>query len=56
MQIEHKASKISKYLTISIGIVSKEDKDIPSSDDLYKEADDCLYEAKKLGRNSIFIL
>ena len=56
LQIEHKASKISKYLTISIGIVSKEDKDIPSSDDLYKEADDCLYEAKKLGRNSIFIL
>lgn len=56
LQIEHKASKISKYLTISIGIVSKKDKDIPSSHDLYKEADDCLYEAKKLGRNSIFIL
>lgn len=56
LQIEHKASKISKYLTISIGIVSKENKDIPSSDKLYKEADDCLYEAKNLGRNSIFIL
>ena len=56
LQIEHKASKISKYLTISIGIVSKENKDIPSSDELYKEADDCLYEAKNLGRNSIFIL
>ncbi|PUE66109.1 cache domain-containing protein [Arcobacter caeni] len=56
LQIEHKASKISKYLTISIGIVSKENKDIPSSDELYKQADDCLYEAKNLGRNSIFIL
>jgi len=56
LQIEHKASKISKYLTISIGIVSKEKDAITNSDLLYKEADDCLYEAKRLGRNSIFIL
>jgi diguanylate cyclase (GGDEF)-like protein/PAS domain S-box-containing protein len=56
LQIEHKASKISKYLTISIGIISKRGESITNSDLLYKEADDCLYEAKKLGRNSIFIL
>lgn len=56
LQIEHKASKISKHLTISMGIVSKEGEDITNNDLLYKEADDCLYEAKKLGRNSIFIL
>ena len=48
--------KISKYLTVSIGIVSKEGESITNSKLLYKEADDCLYEAKKLGRNSIFIL
>lgn len=56
LQIEHRASKISKYLTISIGIVLKEGEAITNSDLLYKEADDCLYEAKRLGRNSIFIL
>lgn len=56
LQIEHKASKISKHLTISMGIVSKKGEDITNNDLLYKEADDCLYEAKKLGRNSIFIL
>ena len=56
LQIEHKTSEISKYLTISIGIVSKTGVEIINSDTLYKEADDCLYEAKRLGRNSIFIL
>ncbi|MDD2895298.1 MAG: cache domain-containing protein [Aliarcobacter sp.] len=56
LQIEHKTSEVSKHLTISIGIVSKEGESITNSDLLYKEADDCLYEAKKLGRNSIFIL
>lgn len=56
LQIEHSSSKVSKFLTISIGIVSKEGKEITNSDKLYKEADDCLYESKKLGRNSIFIL
>lgn len=56
LKIEHSSSEISKFLTISIGIVSKEGVEITNSDMLYKEADDCLYEAKKLGRNSIFIL
>ena len=56
LQIEHKASDISEHLTVSIGIVSKEGESITNSSLLYKEADDCLYEAKKLGRNSIFIL
>ncbi len=56
LHIEHKASEVSKYLTISIGIVSKEGDSITTGDLLYKEADDCLYEAKRLGRNSIFIL
>lgn len=56
LHIEHYSSKVSKHLTVSIGIVSKNGLDISNSDMLYKEADDCLYEAKKLGRNSIFIL
>jgi diguanylate cyclase (GGDEF)-like protein/PAS domain S-box-containing protein len=56
LQIEHKSSEISKYLTISIGIVSRKGQNISDDNTLYKEADDCLYQAKGLGRNSIFIL
>ena len=55
LEIEHKNSTVSKYLTISIGIASKESTKITNSDELYKEADDNLYEAKKLGRNRVFI-
>lgn len=55
LQIEHNSSLISKYLTISIGIVCKKGQEISDSDTLYKEADDNLYEAKRLGRNRVFI-
>ncbi len=55
LQIEHKESNISKYLTISIGIVSTKGQEILNSDTLYKESDDNLYEAKRLGRNRVFI-
>lgn len=55
LQIEHNSSLISKYLTISIGIVCQKGQEIPNSDALYKEADDNLYEAKRLGRNRVFI-
>ncbi|CAM3821294.1 cache domain-containing protein [Arcobacter cloacae] len=55
LKIAHKASEISKYVTISIGAVSKMAIEIKDSDELFKEADDNLYEAKKLGRNCIFI-
>ena len=55
LQIEHNSSLISKYLTISIGIVCQKGQEISNSDALYKEADDNLYEAKRLGRNRVFI-
>lgn len=54
LKIEHKASAVSKYLTISIGLVSKDSNEIEDCDKLYKEADDNLYEAKKQGRNTVF--
>ncbi|MGE4382995.1 MAG: cache domain-containing protein [Arcobacter sp.] len=54
LKIEHKASDISKHLTISIGLVSKNANEVENSDKLYKEADDNLYEAKKQGRNTVF--
>jgi len=55
LKIENCGSTVCKYLTISIGLVSKESSEIINSDKLYKEADDNLYEAKRLGRNCIYI-
>ena len=55
LKIENLNSKVSKYLTISIGVVSKEGDEITNSNKLYKEADDNLYQAKNSGRNSIFM-
>ena len=55
LKIEHSTSLVSKYVTSSIGISCRLAKDIKNSDEIYKEADDNLYEAKNLGRNSIFM-
>ena len=55
LKIEHSTSLVSKYVTSSIGISCRLANDIKNIDGIYKEADDNLYEAKNLGRNSIFI-
>ena len=55
LQIEHKTSKVSEHLTASVGLIVKEGKDITSSDELYKLADEALYEAKNSGRNKIIV-
>lgn len=55
LKIEHKSSKVSNYITSSFGALSKLGENIKNSDEFYKEADDNLYEAKKLGRNTICI-
>ncbi len=53
LKIPHEKSLISDYITISIGIATI----IPSAnhkpEDLIKMADNCLYEAKEKGRNTI---
>ena len=54
LQIIHESSSISNYLTISIGLVCQKADEILNSDFIYKEADDNLYEAKRLGRNRVF--
>ena len=57
LQMEHKASKVSQYITVSIGLIcvdfSKESNRELNEDDIYKLADNELYKAKALGRDRI---
>ncbi len=54
LNIPHEYSGVSECLTSSIGVVTKEAKDIISIDLIYKEADDLLYKAKNSGRDRIY--
>jgi len=53
IKILHSENTASKYLSVSMGLVCKNAEDIISEDEIYKEADDLLYKAKKSGRNKI---
>lgn len=50
-EIPHSASKVSQYLTVSIGVVSCIADETLNEEDIIKQADKKLYEAKKSGRN-----
>jgi diguanylate cyclase (GGDEF)-like protein/PAS domain S-box-containing protein len=52
LKIEHKFNSASEYITASMGLICKNAIEI-DYDEIYKEADDLLYEAKKSGRNQI---
>ena len=53
LRIEHSASSIGKYITVSIGFICKNANTIKNKDEIYKEADDLLYKAKNNGRNIV---
>ncbi|WP_324171245.1 EAL domain-containing protein [Sulfurimonas sp.] len=54
LKIKHEKSKVSDYVTISIGAVNVNGfNNTMSSDDIYNLADDNLYKAKKAGRNRV---
>jgi len=53
LNIEHKASDINDFVTVSIGLVVEKGSNIVDSRDLYMRADDALYKAKELGRNRV---
>jgi diguanylate cyclase (GGDEF)-like protein len=54
-QIEHKYSKVSSYLTISMGVIIVKAGLIESVSHMYKCADKALYEAKEGGRNRVML-
>ena len=49
LRIPHKGSEISRWVTISAGVASSNDSSDPA--ELFNIADQCLYRAKKNGRN-----
>ena len=52
MKITHEFNSVSPYITASMGLICKNANDI-IVDEIYKQADDLLYEAKKSGRNQV---
>ena len=52
-QIEHLASKVSQYVTLSIGVSSCMPNQNSSLKDLINQADEGLYKSKQKGRNQV---
>ncbi|WP_198008229.1 sensor domain-containing diguanylate cyclase [Bacillus sp. SG-1] len=55
LNIPHENSKVSNRVTLSIGAAMSVANAKGKAADLISEADECLYEAKENGRNSIYI-
>jgi diguanylate cyclase (GGDEF)-like protein/PAS domain S-box-containing protein len=53
LKIEHNASSVSKYISISIGLTFIAKECIMEPDEIYKITDETLYRAKKEGRNRV---
>ena len=52
-KLEHQKNYVSKYLTVSMGIVMIQPDEVSSTTDIYRCADEALYEAKESGRNRV---
>ena len=52
LKMEHKYSSVSSYITASMGLICKHANEIVV-DEIYKQADDLLYQAKRSGRNQV---
>lgn len=55
LRIEHAMSKTSRYLTVSVGVATVQ-VDAMNENDIYKLADDALYQSKAGGRNRVTLL
>lgn len=55
LKIEHKASGVAEYVTISAGLVVLSSQNLDDSETLYKYSDEALYKAKIDGRNQVVL-
>lgn len=55
LDIEHSKNSASKFVTVSVGVISVEARLIENETDLYAAADRALYRAKELGRNRVMM-
>ncbi|CBH22398.1 membrane protein of unknown function [Acetoanaerobium sticklandii] len=53
MKMEHKDSKISDVVTVSIGVATFDKHSLVAPENLVQKADEALYEAKNSGRNKV---
>ena len=53
MKMEHKNSKISDVVTVSIGVATFDKHSLVAPENLVQKADEALYEAKNSGRNKV---
>jgi diguanylate cyclase (GGDEF)-like protein/PAS domain S-box-containing protein len=54
LKIDHEQNTASRYVTVSMGLVTKNSQNILDTEAIYKEADDLLYKAKRAGKNQVF--
>ncbi|RXK03866.1 hypothetical protein CRV02_01350 [Arcobacter sp. CECT 8989] len=55
LNIEHSFSKVSKYITVSVGLYSDIGNNLSDEESVYNFADLALYEAKEKGRNQVIL-
>lgn len=53
LHIEHKHNSASAYISVSVGLIVMPAKRASDVDELYRLADECLYQAKNKGRNRV---
>ena len=53
LKIEHNKSSIGDWITVSMGVVCQYAKEIKNEEEIYRQADSLLYQAKHLGRNRV---
>ncbi|MCK9337599.1 MAG: diguanylate cyclase [Arcobacteraceae bacterium] len=56
LKIEHINSKVSKYITVSFGMVCGKIKSSHMSNKLFNKSDEALYASKKNGRNQLTVV